>query len=82
MFVNIKYYKGELGGYHGREYTYETKLPLVPGDKVITPTVNEPTQRGIVTAVNVSKPKFPCREIAEYDPTEFEKGTKSFFGED
>ena len=81
MFVNIKYYKGNLEGYHGGKYTYRTKLPLKVGDKVIAPTLKEPTQRGIVVEVNVAEPYFDCREITEYDPTEFQNGAKSFFGE-
>lgn len=64
MFVAIKYYKG--GFYGGREYTYETNLPLNVGDKVITPTVSDPEQRGIVTAINVRKPDFQCRIIDTY----------------
>ena len=68
MYVKVKYYKGQMGGYHGAEYTYFTNLALTDGDKVIAPTKNEARQRGIVTAVNVPAPSFPCREIAEYDP--------------
>ena len=64
MFVAIKYYKG--GFYGGREYTYETNLPLNVGDKVITPTVSDPDQRGIVTAINIKGPSFPCRTIDAY----------------
>ena len=64
MFVAIKYYKG--GFYAGREYTYETKLPLNVGDKVITPTVSDPEQRGIVTAINIKEPSFQCRTISTY----------------
>ena len=67
MFVKVQYYKGD-GWYGGGHYTYETALPLVEGDKVIAPTVNEPRQRAVVKAVNVVPPSFPCREIAEYDP--------------
>lgn len=67
MYCNVMYYKGQLGGYHGNAYTYQTKLPLKTGDKVIAPTMKEPRQRGIVTAVNVAKPKFPCKEITELD---------------
>lgn len=64
MFVAIKYYKG--GFYAGREYTYETNLPLQIGDKVVTPTISDPEQRGIVTAINLKKPDFPCRMIDTY----------------
>ena len=64
MFVAIKYYKG--GFYAGREYTYETNLPLNVGDKDITPTVSDPEQRGIVTAINIKEPSFPCRTIDTY----------------
>ena len=67
MFAKVKYYKS-FGVYCGAEYFYETSLPLAVGDKVIAPTKNEARQRGIVTAVNVPVPSFPCREIAEYDP--------------
>lgn len=66
-FVKVKYRKGG-GIYFGGEYAYQTELPLEVGDKVIAPTVNEPRQRAIVTAVNVPSPKFQCREITEYDP--------------
>lgn len=67
MFVEVQYYKG-TGFYAGAKYTYETFLPLKAGDKVIAPTVKEPRQRGIVAAVNVKMPNFPCRRIEEYDP--------------
>lgn len=67
MFVEVQYYKG-TGFYAGAKYTYETRLGLLPGDKVIAPTVNEPRQRAIVKEVNLAAPRFPCREITEYDP--------------
>ena len=67
MYVSVRYYKSG-GFYAGNEYTYETKLKLVPGDKVIAPTAKEPRQRGLVERVNLPKPAFFCREIAEYDP--------------
>lgn len=67
MFVNVQYYKSEEF-YGGAKYTYETRLALVPGDKVIAPTVKEPRQRAVVRETDLPKPSFPCREIAEYDP--------------
>lgn len=67
MYVRVQYYK-ETGIYAGGRYTYHTDLFLNVGDKVIAPTVNSPRQRGIVTDVDVAAPKFPCREITEYDP--------------
>lgn len=67
MYVSIRYYKSPAGVYAGAEYTYHTDLPLKVGDKVITPTVKEPRQRGIVTKVNVPQPSFPCKDITEYD---------------
>lgn len=66
MFVSIKYWRDECHGYTGSPYTYETHLPLKYGDRVITPTVKAADQRGIVVAVDVPSPKFPCREITEY----------------
>lgn len=71
MFVAVQYYKG-AGFYAGAKYIYETVLPLETGDKVIAPTVNEPRQRAIVAAVDVTAPRFPCREITEYDPEQEE----------
>ena len=71
MFVEVQYYKG-AGFYAGARYIYETRLPLEIGDKVIAPTVNEPRQRAIVASVNVATPRFPCREIMEYDPEQGE----------
>jgi hypothetical protein len=67
QFVKVKY-RRQGGVYFGGEYTYQTELPLAVDDKVITPTVNEPRQRGIVTQIGVASPKFQCREITEYDP--------------
>ena len=67
MFVSIMYYKTPANVYAGKEYTYETDLPLQIGDKVITPTAKEPRQRGIVTMLNVAQPGFDCRKITEYD---------------
>ena len=66
-YCKIKYRKAG-GFYAGLEYTYQTRLPLMTGDKVIAPTAKEPRQRGIVTAVNVPEPGFACRSITEYDP--------------
>lgn len=66
QYVRVQYYK-ETGFYAGGRYTYETELPLNVGDKVISPTVNAPRQRGIVTDVNVPTPSFPCRRVTEYD---------------
>ena len=69
MFVGVKYYKS-FGGYGGRDYVYETELPLAVGDLVIAPTVNEPRQKAMVTAVDLPRPAFQCREITEYDLSE------------
>lgn len=71
MFVAVQYYKG-AGFYAGAKYIYETSLPLKNGGYVIAPTVNEPRQRAIVRAVDVTAPRFPCREITEYDPEQEE----------
>lgn len=68
MFVSVKYFKTNLGGYHGAEYTYRTDLPLVPGDQVIAPTYKEPRTRGLVMAVGLPEPPYQCRVIDEYDP--------------
>ena len=67
MYVKVQYYRGN-GIYAGGLYTYGTFLNLEAGDKVIAPTVNEPRQRAIVKETGVPMPKFPCREISEYDP--------------
>ena len=53
MIVKVKYYKGEINGYAGRDYTYRTSLPLQVGDHVIAPTAKEPNQRAIVTEINL-----------------------------
>lgn len=66
MYVKVKYYKGELEGYHGREYVYRTSLPLKPGDQVIAPTAKEARQRGLVTGTVTEIPAFACKEITEY----------------
>ena len=67
MFVTVRYYKPLIGAYAGNDYTYETQMALVRGDKVIAPTAKEPRNRAIVTAVNVEAPEFACKEITEYD---------------
>lgn len=65
MFVSVKYNKG--GFYAGNAYTYDTSLPLKVGDRVISPTANDPFQRGIVVATDLPRPSFPCKIIEAYD---------------
>ena len=49
QIVKVQYFKGEINGYMGREYSYRTELPLKEGDKVIAPTAKDGNQRTIVT---------------------------------
>lgn len=66
MYVSVCYYKEEFDAYGGRDYSYTTELPLNVGDKVIAPTVKNPEQRAMVTAVDIPEPPFACKEITRY----------------
>ena len=52
MIVKVKYFNEEVGGYGGQEYTYKTKLPLVPYTKVIAPTYKG-DNKALVTQVDL-----------------------------
>lgn len=76
QIVKVQYYKGEINGYMGREYTYRTDLPLKEGDRVIAPTAKDPVQRAIVTQVNLPESTIDpswaerVRTITRYDTGE------------
>lgn len=67
MYVSVRYFQTDLGAYAGGTYIYQTNLPLVYGDKVIAPTQKALRNKAIVMATGLEKPKFPCKEIVEYD---------------
>lgn len=66
MFVKVCYWNEAYDGYSGRDYAYTTSLPLKVGDKVIAPTAKNAEQRAMVTAVDLPKPPFACKEITRY----------------
>lgn len=79
--MSARFWKEEIQGYAGRDYTYKTVLPLTVGDQVLVPTANDETpKRALITAVNLPddavKPEWADRvkEITKfYDP---EKGAE------
>lgn len=72
MLVNVRYYKPKLNGYCGNAFTYRTKLPLVPGNKVIAPTQGG-DQRALVVEADVPESRVDMRilpllkEITRFD---------------
>lgn len=75
MLVNVRYYKPKLNGYCGNSFTYRTKLPLVPGNKVLAPTQGG-DQRALVVETEVPENRVDTRilpllkEIIRYDVEE------------
>lgn len=69
MIVSVKFRKN--GEFTGREYSYQTNLPLNPGDIVMAP-VSGDMKTVRVERVNVSPDEIPpawrgsLREILEY----------------
>lgn len=72
MLVNVRYYKPKLNGYCGNSFTYRTKLPLVPGNKVLAPTQGG-DQRALVVEADVPESRVDVRilpllkEITRFD---------------
>lgn len=72
MLVNVRYYKPKLNGYCGNAFTYRTKLPLVPGNKVLAPTQGG-DQRALVVEADVPESRVDMRilpllkEITRFD---------------
>lgn len=72
MLVNVRYYKPKLNGYCGNAFTYRTKLPLVPGNKVLAPTQGG-DQRALVVEADVPESRVDVRilpllkEITRFD---------------
>lgn len=79
MYVKVKFFRKSAMGYVGREYTYETDLPLHVMDKVVVPAGAGGKNRAIVTAVDVPEidinpAYFPLKRITEYDEEVTEDG--------
>lgn len=76
MYVSCRFYKEDMKGYAGRDYTYKTVLPLTVGDKVLVPTAKDETEKkALVVAVNLPddavSPEWADRvkDITKYDDT-------------
>lgn len=73
MLVKVKYYKEDLAGYGGREYTFDTKLPLIPYQRVLVPSNDGEPKKALVTEVNVPESEIDeawasrIKEIKEMD---------------
>ena len=68
-YYEIKYLNSD-GTQSVRTYTYFSRKDLALGKKVIAPTFKNEKQVGVVFAVNVPEPGFPCKEITEIIPEE------------
>lgn len=68
-YYEIRYLNSD-GTQSARAYTYFSRMDLVLGQKVISPTVKNDKQIGVVFAVNCPEPGFACREIVEIAPEE------------
>ena len=74
MFVKVMYHKDDIGGYGGREYTFATKLPLVPYQKVLVPSNEGELKKALVVEVGVDESEIigqpwakRIKEIKELD---------------
>ena len=74
MFVKVKYHKDDLSGYGGREYTFSTKLPLKPFQKVLVPSTDGEPKKALVTEINLDEAEIVnqpwssrIKEIKELD---------------
>ena len=74
MYVKVKYYKDDLSGYGGREYTFKTELPLIPYQKVLVPSNDGDPKKALVTEVNLDESEIigqpwanQIKEIKEID---------------
>lgn len=76
MFVKVKYYKEDLAGYGGREYTFSTKLPLIPYQKVLVPSNDGEPKKALVTEVNLAESEIIGQPWANYikEIKEIDKG--------
>ena len=79
MYVSARYWKEDVKGYAGRDYTFKTDMELIVGDKVLVPTGAELQEKSaVITAVNLPddcvKPEWAdkVKTITKYD--EEEKG--------
>ena len=74
MFVKVMYHKDDIGGYGGREYTFATKLPLQPYQKVLVPSNDGESKKALVTEINLDESEIigqpwanRIKEIKELD---------------
>jgi len=58
MLVYARYWKPELEGYGGKDYLFETGLPLAVGERVIAPSWKG-EQKAIVTKTRVKVSDLP-----------------------
>lgn len=64
MYISVKYEAGD--GWSARSYTYECAIPdVMLGDIVSAPTSGNPAAKALVCGVNMPKPSFPCKVIAD-----------------
>ena len=72
MIVTVLYYDEVAKGYGGMEYTYRTKLPLIPYQKVLAPTPKG-DKKAIVRQINLPETAIKkewadrVKEIKELD---------------
>lgn len=74
LFVKVKYFNEEIGGYAGVQYTYKTNLALTEYMKVLAPVRGRDgieMKKALVTEINVPEwevnPEWELKEIKEYD---------------
>ena len=74
MYVKVKYHKDDIGGYGGQEYTFATKLPLQPYQKVLVPSNDGEPKKALVTEINLDEAEIVgqpwanrIKEIKELD---------------
>lgn len=51
--VRVKYFKDDIKGYAGREYTFRTELPLQPFQKVLVPSNDVELKKALVVEIDV-----------------------------
>lgn len=80
MYVKVKYRKDDLNGYGGREYTFSTKLPLQPYQKVLVPSNDGEPKKALVTEINMPESEIDkawadrIKEITQLDTEQREDG--------
>lgn len=73
MYVKCIYFKNDMNAYAGREYTFSTKLPLIPCMKVLVPSNDGELKKALVTEINVPESEIDkawadrIKEIKELD---------------